>query len=361
MISYSQSPITKEGLLRSLSRRALSSRTLVLQVQQRGVTFQLTASDEQEIRRAGEYLGSKGLDALIEAIRSNVKSLQSAPTGKPIVALRFVYPKNPALMIVNTSDWMARDIKWVVALWNMDLPERNDPLPIPVSTFDWIKPRDEGGPQNLFGSPLVSPLLKPGNRLIGSATVDCPECVNGKTYFVYIVWGSGGWYSEIEDEKSGKLIIPINFLKETREQYFKEIEALVPEKSRIPIGERAVEGVVKKQSNEAPPPQVKKLTYSQEVVSSDKEDAPYAVKVVIQTNVTIQPTSLAISCDTPFTGSKPLVSFSNGGEGYVGTNKVYWLFFKEPAFRPEYPIMVLLMAKSPIRVLAVSEGPPIPR
>ena len=65
---------------------------------------------------------------------------QTLPLTKelPDVALRFVYPKSPALVLVNQSAVIARDIKWTVVLWNMDLPDRNDPLPIPVSTFDWI-------------------------------------------------------------------------------------------------------------------------------------------------------------------------------------------------------------------------------
>lgn len=154
------------------------------------------------------------------------------------VALRFVYPKSPALMILNLSDSIARDIKWAVVVWNMDLPDRNDPLPIPVSTFDWLKPRDEGGPQDLFNGPLVAPLLKTGNRLFGSASVDCPACARGRTYIVYIVWGEGGWFSEVENGKSGRIIIPPNFLKDSREKYFKTLEATIPEISRLPIGER---------------------------------------------------------------------------------------------------------------------------
>src|SRR6266446_1456558 len=121
----------------------------------------------------------------------------------PEVTLRFVYPKSPALVIMNPSNSVARDTKWMVTLWNMDLPDRDDPLPIPSSTFDWIKPHDEGGPQNLFGSPLVAPLLKPGNRLFGCSIVDCPGCSKGKTYIVYIVWGEGGWFSEFNMDKPG--------------------------------------------------------------------------------------------------------------------------------------------------------------
>lgn len=157
------------------------------------------------------------------------------------VALRFVYPKSPALVIVNQSNSVIRDIKWAVVLWNMDLPERNDSLPIPVETFDWLKGNDEAGPQNLFGRPSVASLLKTGNRLFGSASVDCPTC-KGKTYAVYIVWGEGGWFSEVESEKigipSGKVLIPTNMLKDGRENYFRELEVMAPENSRLPIEDR---------------------------------------------------------------------------------------------------------------------------
>ncbi len=156
----------------------------------------------------------------------------------PVVALRFVYPKSPALVLMNQSEAIARNIKWMVTLWNMDLPDRNDPLPIPATLFDFIRPHDEGGPENLFSGPLVSPLLKPGDRLFGSASVICPECARGRTYFVYIVWGEGGWFSEVEGEKSGRLLIPGNFLKESRIEYFKALEAAVPAQLRTPIAER---------------------------------------------------------------------------------------------------------------------------
>ncbi len=177
--------------------------------------------------------------AWVDSRQERVREQLPPPKPKPPdVTLSFVYPKTPALVIANLSDSVARDIKWTVALWNIDLPDRNDPLPIPVSTFDWIKPHEKGGPQDLFGGPLVAPLLKPTNRLFGSASVSCPECSRGRTYIVYIVWGSHGWFSEIENEKSGNLIIPVNFLKETREAYFKALEAAVPKESRIPIAER---------------------------------------------------------------------------------------------------------------------------
>lgn len=97
---------------------------------------------------------------------NNSKST-STSRNKPDLALRFIYPESPALVLINRSSVIAKDIKWTVAIWNMDLPERNDPLPIPIGIYDWIRPNDEGGPQNIFDTPSVKSILTPGNRLLG--------------------------------------------------------------------------------------------------------------------------------------------------------------------------------------------------
>lgn len=185
-----------------------------------------TSTAKQDKERKGETKKEVMLPPAQEKVQPSIT-----------VALRFVYPKSPALMIINESDVVVRDIKWTVILWNMDLPERGDPLPIPVQTFDWLKGYDEGGPQNLFSSPLVAPLLKPGNRLFGSASVNCPTCTRGRTYIVYIVWGEDGWFSEVEAEKSGKALVPatVPFSRDSREKYFAALEAMVPEQARLPI------------------------------------------------------------------------------------------------------------------------------
>lgn len=163
-------------------------------------------------------------------------SIQFTPSEKhPDLAIHFIYPEFPALVLVNQSDSIAREIKYTVALWNVDLPDRDDPLPIPVSTFDFIRPHDRGGPQNLFNMPNILPLLKPGNKLLGSASVFSPNSIRGRTYIVCIVWGQNGWFAEVEEEKSGKILIPTNFQRKTREKYFKSLETMVPMQSRIPI------------------------------------------------------------------------------------------------------------------------------
>jgi pimeloyl-ACP methyl ester carboxylesterase len=171
--------------------------------------------------------------ALVGAFRDAPSRTREGPD----VTLRLVYPGEPALLLINQSGAIARDIKWTVTLWNLDLPERTNPLPIPVSTFDWIRPRQTGGPQNLFGAPAVKSLLSSGNRLIGSASVVCPDCTRGRTFVIYIVWGQGGWFTEVVDRKDGEILIPNRFTKTLISQYAKELLSLIPESARIPISE----------------------------------------------------------------------------------------------------------------------------
>jgi hypothetical protein len=197
---------------------------------------------QQQLAHANQEILQAQLNTVTEKnmpeLLGGVKQIANPKAGpKPDVSLRFVYPKSPALMIVNRSDVLAREIKWEVALWNVDLPDRNDPLPIPVAVFDWLIKGKEGGPMNLFDTPNVASLLKPGNRLLGSASVMCPECIRGRTFLVYLIWNEGGWFSELPEATSGTVYIPTNFSKDYREAYFRMIEA-IPNKSRIPIAGR---------------------------------------------------------------------------------------------------------------------------
>jgi hypothetical protein len=173
--------------------------------------------------------------ALITYQAAGEKAIAKPPDE---VALRFVYPQAPALIVVNPSDAVIRNAKWYVGLWNLNLADRNDPLPIPVSTFDWIKPHDEGGPQLLFNAQIVQSLLKPGDHLLGCASVSCPDCIKGHGYILDILWGKGGTFAEIENDDGGKLILPTQALTETtREQYFRRLRS-IPTKPPVPIAGR---------------------------------------------------------------------------------------------------------------------------
>ena len=111
------------------------------------------------------------------------------------------------------------------------LPDAHDPLPIPVSTFDFLRPHTMGGPQNIFNPQYV----KTGDRLFGSISVTCPDCSRGHTYIVSIVWGSDGWYTEITDKQEAELIIPPRFTRDLVIAYFTQLQSAIPETARIPI------------------------------------------------------------------------------------------------------------------------------
>ena len=165
----------------------------------------------------------------------------------PEVAVRLVYPDIPALMLINQSDVVAREIKWGIILWNLDdprpyagnpnpAPDAHDPLPIPIQTFDFIPPHSLGGPQALFGQLEARELVKKGNILVGSMFANCPTCARGHTAIVYIEYGKGGWYYDIPNMQSAGVLTPERLTTIEVQSYFKAVLSSVPEEARIPIG-----------------------------------------------------------------------------------------------------------------------------
>jgi hypothetical protein len=165
----------------------------------------------------------------------------------PDVTLEFVFAESPGLVLVNRSNKIAREIRWAVVLWNIDDPKvysnptapdmqsNHEPLPIPTSTVDFVRPHSETGPLNLFGSPIIRSNVKAGDRLIGSASVICPDCARGYTFIVYIVFGQGGWYYNDLNNRSGDVVIPRRLTRQNVLSYFNELIQRVAEKDRIPI------------------------------------------------------------------------------------------------------------------------------
>jgi hypothetical protein len=164
------------------------------------------------------------------------KMQSSSAEERPDVGLRFVSALEPTLVIVNRSNVVAESIEWSVTLWNENQPEQRIPLPIPSSTFGFLRAKQESLPHKIFAPGASS--IGPGTRLIGCAAVDCPQCVKRRTYIVYILWGSKGWFSEIEGEEAGRTFFPVDTPIRGMTMFFMALEQAVPEGSRIPIIER---------------------------------------------------------------------------------------------------------------------------
>lgn len=172
-----------------------------------------------------------------EAVRfdsAHVAGVSSNVVQKPDINLELRNVQTPYLVLLNSSDSLAREVKWMFALWNIDDGGSIQPLPIQIQTFDWIRAGDSSGPQEVF-SPAIIEKLKVGNRIVGSMSELCPDCARGRTYLISIRWRERGWYVEVPASKNGDLLVPdqpIN--RASLEKFFDKLER-IPEAQRLKI------------------------------------------------------------------------------------------------------------------------------
>lgn len=157
------------------------------------------------------------------------------------VTLRLVNPANPGLLAVNESATEAAGIGYTIGLWNADnMQDDHKMLSIPGSGFHRLLPNSTYGPISLFDKPEVRAWLKPGNMIVGTVAIDCRNCARGRTYWVLITWGEGGWFSEIKDVTDGRVIAPEPWSTGNLRGHELKIALLgeiseVDQKDRIPI------------------------------------------------------------------------------------------------------------------------------
>jgi hypothetical protein len=161
------------------------------------------------------------------------------PAELPDISLVFVYPQAISVLIVNTSNVLLRDPKYFMVIWDLDIEGRTDPLPIPAVTLtgEWIWPHTAIGPNQVITQPQVAPLVKRGDHLMGCATVDCLTCGNAKGYWIYAIYGEGGWFAETKPKGQWPSWVAVfKLLPEIRknpEHFFSDI----PQADRIKIGD----------------------------------------------------------------------------------------------------------------------------
>ena len=176
------------------------------------------------------HLSKHDLDDLIVLLRNSYRISKD----RPDIALKLVYPAGVAVMMVNESDVVLREPKYVPAMWNLDREKWSEPLPIPVESGDWIRPREALLPMVFIGQDRILTLLKQGDRLVGVISVTCPDCIRTKSYWVYIKHGIEGWFSEIPQEQ----IVDLNALAKGIPTIRKDTDrffASIPEEKRIKV------------------------------------------------------------------------------------------------------------------------------
>lgn len=137
----------------------------------------------------------------------------------PDIRLQFLRPAEPALFVENTSDAVAHDVIWDVIVWDIDRSSTPDQWLLEAkSEFRFLRAHDRAGPDDILSNMRaiqvrmqrdISQLPQKGDRLYGTASVQCSDCKRGRTYRVFMRWGEQGWISEIEDITDGHPRIPI--------------------------------------------------------------------------------------------------------------------------------------------------------
>jgi hypothetical protein len=107
------------------------------------------------------------------------------------------------------------------------------------------------------------------------------------------------------------------------------------------------------------PPVVEHVRFSSRRVASTNDATPYALQVVIQTDTTMQPVSLALETDAEISEGKFFIAgqavMMNMRQGLSEDKHVFLFSFGYPQFTPESPIVVTLFSKSDLRVTALKK------
>ncbi len=100
---------------------------------------------------------------------------------------------------------------------------------------------------------------------------------------------------------------------------------------------------------------------SQKQVASDNSNFPYALEVVVQTNVDISPVKLAILCDGPI--GEGHAGLEGGGaytmirEGLAqGNGNIFIVQWETPTWTPQRSMVVRLLSKTAIHVMGLSRN-----
>jgi hypothetical protein len=160
------------------------------------------------------------------------------PTPTPKIRGGFVHAASDvAIMMLNESKGATlRDPKFSPGMWDLDSSDLHTPLRIVVFTGDYIRPSGSMGPLQFIGEPAALERIKRADRLFGFVVFTCSNCLEDRTYWVYVKYGFGGWYAEDnKDFNLSKLAAIIPEIAKRSED--DALSTLVPLKKRVKIDE----------------------------------------------------------------------------------------------------------------------------
>jgi len=160
--------------------------------------------------------------------------------NRPEIELYLENPKNVSFRLINISSVLLREPQYSFSLWDLDARKEgvgDDPgnLIIPVKTLSYIRPKSGLGPFTIEGLSKASSKVPDGHVVFGWASVQCPDCVSRKDYWVLIKEGEAAWYSKIGAEEKPSILKNLSSVLKAGANYPKLISEIVPKKNRIPV------------------------------------------------------------------------------------------------------------------------------
>lgn len=129
--------------------------------------------------------------------KPKVQTSATPHPAKPDIGADFVKGASPGLVLMSLSDVVVRDPTYTVQAWNLTT-KINLPAYSPSETSRFIK-RDTGVLEATLDNPNMKSMIKTGDEVLALITVDCPECVKIKFYWLFVVYGGESWYSQIPE------------------------------------------------------------------------------------------------------------------------------------------------------------------
>jgi hypothetical protein len=132
------------------------------------------------------------------------------PKETPKLVAKIINPQDLAINVKNDSTAVAQNVKWELVTYRL-----SDGAFFSYATQDmgYIKPHTTSANYSmnlttLAKAPNGGAELAKGDKIIGSISIDCPECT-GETIIVHITYGIDGWFCEVPSG-DGRLLAPKN-------------------------------------------------------------------------------------------------------------------------------------------------------
>ncbi|MCJ7602331.1 MAG: hypothetical protein MUO63_12650 [Desulfobulbaceae bacterium] len=160
--------------------------------------------------------------------------------NRPDIVLHLDSPKNVRLRLFNISSVLMRDPQYSLALWDLNARQEgigDDPgnLMIPTKSMSYIRPKSGIGPWAVKSLSDVSTKVPDGHFVFGWASVQCPDCVSRKHYWILIKKGEMAWYSVIGPEEQLSIMKNLSLVLNAGANFLSVISEIVPIEQRITV------------------------------------------------------------------------------------------------------------------------------